>query len=243
MGDDMKSIARFFLLLILIFINFNCNKKVTSTQDKPGPVTLVPGVEDTCRVEKGIDAIPEGNLIRIEWMAGDASTARYKVFRGTDPKGLFTLIITEDVSVQFYEDQVPSLTVRYYYFVRTVNDEGVESDPSDTLSYRLIRKAEGLDPVDPCGNRPSFTWRDPNSPQANDYIIRVRETGSGRMVWLSKFRNMDFGPDTKTIAFDADGGALSDSLASGAEYQWRIDIVGNEKNSGSESSWTTIQIQ
>jgi hypothetical protein len=241
MGDSMKSTARFFLLLTLIFINFNCNKKANPTKEKPGAVTLIPGVEDTSRIEKGIDAIPDGDLIRIEWTEGDASTVFYEVFRGSAPNGAFSKIVTLEIPVRFFEDQVPAPYVRYYYFIRALNDEGVESDPSDTLSYRLIRKAEGLDPVGTCGSRPVFRWLDPN--HANFYIIRVEKMDSGNLVWLSRFQSPQFGSEEQLIAYNADHSASQDSLSTGTQYRWRIDIVGNERNSGSESSWTPIQIQ
>jgi hypothetical protein len=237
----MKSAARFFLLLTLIFINFNCNKRANPTREKPGPVTLVPGVEDTCRVEKGIDAIPDGDLIRIEWTEGDESTVFYEVFRGTALTGTFSKIVTVEIPVQFFEEQAPVSGVRYYYFIRAVNDEGVESESSDTLSYRLIRKAEGLNPVGSCGSWPVFRWLDPN--HANYYIIRLEENDSGNIVWLSRFQSPQFGSEEQLIPYNADHQASQDSLATGIHYRWRIDIVGNEKNSGSESSWTPIQIQ
>lgn len=237
----MKPAARFFLLLTLIFINFNCNKKANPTKEQPGPVTLISGVDDTCRVEKGIDAIPDGDLIRIEWTAGDESTVFYEVFRGTASSGTFNKMVTLEIPVQFFEDQVPVPGIRYYYFIRALNDEGVESDPSDTLSYRLIQKADGLNPVGPCGSRPVFRWLDSN--HANYYIIRLEKIDSGNIVWLSMFQSPNFGDEQQFISYNADRRATQDSLSSGIQYRWRIDIVGNEKNSGSESSWTPIQIQ
>jgi hypothetical protein len=238
----MERKADFFLLLLLIFINFSCNTRENSIKEKPRSVALQPAAADTSLLETGIDAIPDGDLIRVEWSAGE-STVLYEIYRGTIPAGVFTKLVTVEIPTQSYEDQVPSKGVRYYYFVRALNDEGIQSDPSDTLSYRLIQKAEILDPVGASGNTPTFNWRDPNSPQANDYIIRLKATDTGRMIWLSQFQNSNYGPDHKSIAFNADHRALLDSLASGVDYQWRIDIIGNEKNCGSESPWTSIQIQ
>ena len=239
----MKRQPGFFLLLLLIFINFSCNNGENPSKEKPRSVVLMPGAPDTSMVETGIDAIPDGDLIRVEWSAGDESTALYEIYRGTLPSASFTKIVTVETPVQSYEDQVPSKGVRYYYFVRAVNDEGIQSDPSDTLSYRLIHKAEILDPVGTSGSAPTFSWRDPNSPQANDYIIRLKAADTGSMIWLSQFQNSNYGPDTKSIIFNADHGASLENLVLGTNYQWRIDIIGNEKNCGSESPWTSIQIQ
>jgi hypothetical protein len=239
----MRRPACFFLLLLLIFINFNCNTRQSPTKEKPGSVTLVAAVADTSVLEAGIDAIPDGDLIRIEWSAGDASTAFFEVYRGADPAGQFSKVVTLEMPSQMYEDQVPARGVRYYFFVRPVNDEGVRGDPSDTLNYRLIMKAQILGPAGSASVTPTFSWRDPNSPQANDYIIRLKEASSGRTVWISEFQNSNFGPENKSVAFNADGRARLGSLAPGTEYLWRIDVVGNEKNCGSESPWTSIQIQ
>jgi hypothetical protein len=239
----MKKRAGFFLLLLLIFINFNCNTKVSPTKDKPGSVNLVDAAADTSLLETGIDAIPDGDLIHIEWSAGDASTAFFEVYRGTGPAGQFSKIVTLEMPSQMYEDQVPAKGVRYYYFVRPVNDEGIQGDPSDTLNYRLISKAEIQGPSGSGDANPTFNWRDPNSPQANDYIIRLKEAASGKMIWISKFQNSNYGPENKSVVYNADGGARSATLAQGTEYLWRIDIVGNEKNCGSESPWTSILIQ
>jgi hypothetical protein len=206
-------------------------------------VTLIAAAADTSLLETGIDAIPDGDLIRVEWSAGDAGTAFFEVYRGTAPAGQFSKIVTLEMPGRMYEDQVPARGVRYYYFVRPVNDEGVQGDPSDTLNYRLIRKAEIQGPTGAAGAAPTFTWRDPNSPQANDYIIRLKEAASGKMIWISLFQNSNYGPENKSVAFNADGGASPANLVPGSEYLWRIDIVGNEKNCGSESPWTSIQIQ
>ncbi len=239
----MRTKIGFLLLLILIFINFNCNSVDHPFEEKPNPVTLLPAVPDSSIQEKGIDAIPEGNLIRIEWTAGDETTAFYEVYRAINPVGAFNKIITLEIPIQFYEDRVPRIGIRYYYYIQAVDADGVRSDPSDTLSYLLIVKAQIIGPIGSTGSVPLFAWRDLNSPQANDYIIRIMVTDTKQIIWLSQFQNSNYGLENKSIAFNADGSALIDSLMPGIGYQWRLDIIGNEKNCGSESPWTSIQIQ
>jgi len=34
-----------------------------------------------------------------------------------------------------------------------------------------------------------------------------------------------------------------DSLLSSIDYQWRVDIIGSEDNSGSESNWVALRLQ
>jgi hypothetical protein len=240
LGGHMRTAVYFSLLLPLIFINFNCKNEGTSTHDKPTQVNLIPGVPDSLsRVESGMDAVAEGDQIHVEWTSTDGSVVFFEVYRGSNKSGPFGKIVTIESPVQYYDDPV-AIQIRYYYYVLSVNDEGMRSDPSDTLDYRLIRKAEGLVPSDSCGSRPTFQWRDPN--YANDYIIRLREASSNTIVWFSFFQ-AQVGSEDQSINFNADGKATVDSLVSGGNYQWRIDVIGNEKNSGSESRWIPITIQ
>jgi hypothetical protein len=238
----MRARLCLFLLLTLIFINFNCKNKETPAKEKPKPVELIPGSPDTSRIETGIDAIPDGDKIHLEWNSkSDETTLIYEVYRGSVKDGTFSKVASVSVPTRFYDDPERSVNVRYYYYVLAVSDEGVKSEPSDTLSYKLINKPEGLMPG---GNSsaviPTFRWRDVN--HANDYIIRIQESGSEAFVWFSKFM-AQFGSDEQSILFNADHTAVSDSLTRGKNYQWRIDIIGNEKACGSESQWISITIQ
>ena len=231
----------FFLLLILIFINFNCDTKTGPGGQKPLSVHMIAAVDDTCVVETGIDAIPDGNSIRLEWASADDETIdRLEVFRASVRQGPYSKIATLEGSALNHEDDGPSVQVRYYYYLLSVNGDGLRSDPSDTVDYKLIPKARDLAPQGLCERRPMLHWRDAN--YANDYIVRVRENGGGPMVWLSKVQS-SFGSEDQAVVYNADGGASLDSLIVGRYYEWRVDVVGNESDCGSESPWATIQIQ
>jgi hypothetical protein len=238
----MKPAFYSFLLLGVIFINFGCKNKSTDPALKPAPVTLVPGGGDTTAVETGIDAVPEGNLIHLEWtQVENASVVAFSVFRKAEREKEFAKLVTIEAPVRFYDDPVPFLDVRYYYFVRAVSDEGLESEPSDTLSYKLIQKAESMTPEGKTDAKPMFRWRDLY--HANDYVIRVQESLSESVTWISRFQKPQYGPDEQYVQYNADGRARLDSLVKGRAYEWRIDVLGNEASCGSESRWVPIQIQ
>jgi hypothetical protein len=207
---------------------------------KPQPVELIPCSPDTSRIESGIDAVPDGNKIHVEWNSVYDETVRaYEVYRGSSVSGIYSKVAIVNIPTRFYDDPI-SVNTRYYYYVLSVSDEGVESEPSDTLNYKLVLKPEILGPEGDAPVRPVFAWRDAN--RASDYVIRVQESGSDSFVWFSKFQAPQYGPEEQSISFNADHNAVADSLIGGKVYQWRIDVIGSEKASGSESRWVSITI-
>ncbi|MBN2201894.1 hypothetical protein JW777_08080 [bacterium] len=191
-----------------------------------------------------MDAVPEGDAIRIEWTDnGDERTEGYEVNRSVSGQGPFAKIVTiQDPDQRYHEDTVPSIDPRYFYTVNAIDGEGGRSDPSDTLSYRLIRKAQDLQPRDSCGDIPEFRWRDDNSPHADAYIVRVRDKAAGNMVWIGTVQAR-YGDDYQSAVYNTDGTASVDRLQSNRAYEWRVDIIGNESRCGSESPWVSVTIQ
>jgi hypothetical protein len=240
----MRIRTGFSLLFVLIFINFNCKNSAGPSRDRPASVRLIAGVDDTCRVELGMDAVPEGNAIRIEWTdSGDDLTEGFEVNRSIHSQGPYSTVVTlMNADQHYYEDNVPEVNVRYYYTVTAIDGEGGRSLPSDTLSYRLIQKAQDLKPQAACGDVPDFSWRDDNLPHAASFIVRVRDKANGTTVWLSTVLSAYNGGE-EAVLFNADGTASPGRLTTGRNYEWRVDIVGNESRSGSESPWVSIQIQ
>jgi hypothetical protein len=236
--------ACFYLLFVLIFINFNCKSGSGPSRDRPAPVRLIASVNDTCRVEAGMDAVPEGDAIHIEWTdTGDDLTAGFEVNRAVGLLGSYSKVVTlMDPGQHSYDDAVPEVNVRYYYTVTAVDGEGGRSDPSDTLSYRLILKAEDLNPRGVSGGVPDFSWRDDNLPHANDYIVRVRDKATGAVAWIAMVQAA-FAEARQSVAYNADGKASPQRLTAGRTYEWRVDVIGNESRCGSESPWVTILIQ
>ncbi len=202
---------------------------------------MIPATADTSRIEKGIDAIPEKDAIRIEWIpSSDERVTQYEIYRTIDAIGAkFVKIAMIAEPDSFYEDSVPLVGVRYLYTVLAVNDEDLRSETSDTLNYLLLRKAINLQPTGiQSDTKPVFTWGDPN--QAHEYIIRLLENASNRVIWISVVQ-ADYGNLVQSVKYNSDQKAAYPALLSGLEYRWRVDVRGS--TGGSESNWATLRIQ
>lgn len=228
----------FCLLFGLLFTIFNCKNQVNTGGTKPSAIVLIANVGDTSLVERGIDAVPEGDVIRIEWMPGfEEEVNRYRIYRSEENRfGPFIQIGSVTETDSFFLDYSVSIGKRYYYYVLVQNDDEILSDPSDTLDYKLIDKATNLITT---ASTDSFLWIDPNDYASPYYIIRLLEVATQDMIWFAtvdpKFDNI------QSVSYNNDGSATIDSLIRGIEYQWRIDIKGPEDNCGSESEWVSIQ--
>lgn len=244
----MKLKYSFFLIFILVFLNFQCSPEGEKLGEKPSPVVMIEGVSDTSPAEKGIDAVPEGNGIQIEWIpSSDPYVIGYELFRSDKRYESYRLVADVDVLKKrdsVYVDILDAsmLNTRFYYYIYAISDTEVKSDASDTLSYMLIEKAMDLSPQ---GNisesKPEFSWKDPNNPQKAAYVIRLKEALNDDLIWIEWVpSNYE---DTQTVEYNSSGGADLDSLLTGMDYLWRVDIIGTEENSGSESQWHFIHIQ
>jgi len=231
------------LIFSTIFAILACSKKINQSSLKPPKVKLVAAVADTSRIEQGIDAVPTLDAIRIEWYASEDERVKgYEIYRWRENIGInFVKLATTMESDTAFEDLIPNTNTTYYYYVLAVNDEDLKSESSDTVKYMLLQKATGLRPVGEIENtKPLFTWNDAN--QANEYIIRVQESTTGAIVWVSVVQ-ADYGNMTQSIRYNADQKAWPSELQTGKEYQWRIDVRGQNLSSGSESKWVGIKIR
>lgn len=231
----------FFLLLGMILFTLACRNQSNNPQTKPGPVWLVTAAPDTAWNERGIDALPEGNAIYLAWVPDeDGLAAEFEVWRGQASGGSMTLLATAAAHDTAHVDDSVALYTRYTYMVRAVSDEGDHSEPSDTLSYLLLGKAQNLAAT--AEAVPTFSWEDPNVPPEGNYFIRVMETATQRRIWSAVVPSAYTG-GRESVRFNADGGAVQATLQAGTAYQWRIDILGSESHSGSESPWIPFSIQ
>jgi len=237
----------FFLIVSAIFAILSCSDDSRFTDEPPPAVIWVVPSSDLDQNERGIDALPEGTSIQLNWYRSTNDlVVGYELYRSTERSGSYQIIANKQVLKNddtLYVDVVdPSMVNRrLYYYMTAVNDIGTRSEPSDTISYRLIEKATNLLPQGSIAERrPVFSWTDLN--QINNYIIRVLKSESGNYIWICHTFGV-YGPTVQQIEYNIDGSALLDSLNSGEEYIWRVDIVGPENNSGSESQWAVFQIQ
>ncbi len=243
----MSKSACFLLILSLVFVTFYCEKKINRSGIRPPKVVMVPAASDTSRIEKGIDTVPEGNAIRIEWIpSDDENVAKYEIHRrsGSAPGVKFARIATVVHPDSFYVDSdlQLKLLVRYFYSIWAVTDDGLLSENSDTLSYMLLEKPTILSPkAETTDAKPVFLWNDNNQPQVDEYVVRVLDAVSEQAVWISIVRN-NYEPGPKSAAYNADQRARQESLAVGREYRWRVDARG-QGATGSESEWVSLKIK
>jgi hypothetical protein len=228
------------LQLYALFAILECSKTGEVEHPVPAAVTIIPWNPDTCRVERGIDTLPEMDAIQIEWIPSAESLVRaYGVYRSTDVLSSFTMIGLVMIPDSVYVDESVSIGIRYFYFVRAVTREGNWSEPSDTLDYKLLEKASGLMPNGVSTSKPVFSWEDPN--REAFYIIKVFDEPSFTPIWISRFSSQYTGYREK-IDFNADGTATIDSFQSGMKIRWRVDVESAQETCGSESRWVVFEV-
>lgn len=231
------------MLFIFILFILSCNKQINLAELEPEKVRFVKKSPETAQQEKGIDAVSEGNGIKIEWYASrDETVTGYRVYRcREDVTSSFTGIRELELNDTTFVDNV-EINTRYYYYLLALSDTDVESQPSDTLSYKLCEKATGLY-VDYSSQPVKFLWEDPATPPHTNFLVRIREKRNGEYVWLHTIEN-NYQPGLKSVEYNVDGNASPDTLQQGREYEWRVDVlVKEEQNSGSESGWQSLIIQ
>ena len=228
-----NAIVIFLLIFSVIFLTFHCKPKNSNQgAQKPNPPVMVPKSPETAIEEKGIDAVPEVNAIFVEWFSTkDETVRRWKLFRAASGQG-FKLIAVLASSDTSYLDKNLETGRRYSYFLTAVNASGLESAPSDTVSYKLLPKPVNL------GNtldaKPEFEWQFVSVPPVL-YVLRLFENPSQNLIWLSEVAP-SYGA-SEHVHFNWDHTATVDSLERGVSYYWRVDEIGSEFHSGSESDW------
>jgi len=253
-----KLFGGLFLLLILL----QCSEVGTATSDPIEALSMVPktALSDRQEIERGIDAVPgtpSNNIIEIMWFASpDERIDRFRLYRSEDPQGQvnFVPIATIDVPNRFNQDTVfqdPFLETDrpYYYYVTALTEGGTESEPSDTVWYSLIDKAEPSTPsgtIRPGQPRIEFTFRVPTSATPNGYILRIeREIGSTirELILLDVVDPFTGNFGEPQITHVLEGDSLFNIFEDDVQYRWRIDLLpGDKVHSGSESNWQFFTI-
>jgi hypothetical protein len=235
----MKS-RYFSLILGCLFTILSCQNTIDNNKDRPDPVKFIDKSEEYEIPEKGIDAIPEEVAIFIEWFRPDNSEIeKYQIYRQTDPLDDFYLIDT--IQDTFYIDIITDIVPRYYYYVIAVNYDNIRSESSDTLNYKLLEKPTPLAPSGFSDSvTPEFRWEDHT--RANDYIIRVIRSDDEAVMWNATIP-ANLGNTIQNNVYNSDLSANIAELERGVGYQWRVDVIGPEDFCGSESVWTSFQIQ
>lgn len=231
--------ASCFWWIFFLIISSGCKRSPVDPEPSlPAPV-LIQSPADTSMIEIGIDAVESGDFIQIDWQSGDQQRPRsYRIYRTEAIDSGFVLAAEASGTVTSYLDSLGvRIGKRFFYYISAVDDEGIESFPSDTLSYKLLQKpsllANSFEP------ELTFSWQVQVNPEF--YVLKLIEADSEKKIWVSKFRTAY--TQIEKVKFNFDGKAVVDSLERGVAYKWRVDIIGPSENSGSESPWKRLIIQ
>lgn len=227
-------------------------------------------------IERGIDAHPD-NAIYIEWeepaTAESEGILGYYVYRGIlsgdeyDFKRIAT--VRRDASLLYdsdkYTDNTVHLDTTYYYYLRSYNDFTISKTTSDTVFYKLARKASLIAPSgDIYENKPRFEFRYPTLivDRISYLYFRLYHFGSGgySIKYFTKTHRFDLSKSQYFLYLnntDAYTTVLLDSLwetpSTGkylekGNYRWRVDAVSGElgggpETVGSKSNWMYFTVK
>ena len=256
--------VKIFFILVIILLLINCSENDPVDPEPPDRVLLVLKEEgfDTLEIERGIDAAlnpnSDINAIQLDWYdpADKYRVAYYNIYRSDDKEGKLSwdpIGNTENQTNSLdtvYTDSTRGLSNNdstFWYYVTAVNEDGKESEPSDTVHYTLIPRAINLSINN---NNPvlkdstiSFTWTASSIPSGG-YYLRVEQFISVNfhpIVYIKDFieREINYDPpQTYTISVDK----FSVPVVDGDQYRWRIDCKGDDLYSGSESDWAIFSV-
>ena len=248
-----KTMPRYFTLCGMLIIGLSllwvgCERGSDRDTVPPNPPVVLPSSEPTSSDEQGIDAIPERDWIRLEWWAGpEEDLAGYEIYRRREDEAVDSLIavlLIEEISgdVAFYVDDEAELHVRYFYTIKAFDESDNVSTASEPLTYMLLSK---LVPDQPRGDiedrTPEFIFQWGDDPSAViSYVVKVTDA-TGTYLWIAFGIAREY-ENPGHIMYNVDGKAKSDSLESGV-YRWRVDGVGREEYSGSESRWMRFKVR
>lgn len=174
----MKKI--FWLITICSIVLFACSGKDNLTIDKIPPIRpiLIPHLGDwgdepveyneqtvyLTDENNGIDALPDGNWIRVSWEHFlDTDLDYVKIFRYDEFNPTPVLIDSISSNNEYYPDSRSQLSThtRFSYFIEIVDNSG-NSAISDTVSYSLLSKQIPIAPLNEAYADPDsikFEWQ------------------------------------------------------------------------------------
>jgi len=240
---------KYIILLIFLCFVYCSQPGDGGNENPPMAPSMVEKTEnsDFTQLENGIDAVPDGDHIQVMWhVHPQASELKsFIVYKSTHRNGLvnYNPVITfpieniSDIDTAFID---PNVTIgqKNWYFVTAVNQDNIESLPSDTVSYKLLDKADHLITVPNIGSI-AFNFQIPTSASPRLFILRIEEEiGSD---W--NLHHMEVWDDYSGLSISKIVSKDTLMLKDNWLYQWRVDIIeGLETEEGSESSWAPLQV-
>jgi hypothetical protein len=221
----------------------------------PQPVMLA-HPDDQSLSEDGIDAVPEDNRIQEQWLGlRDRSVAGYRLYRfvySDDQRvkiALDSLVADIPQAVPVAEtvtwfDRYALMDMRYYYYAQSYDKNDSLSERSGTADYKLVGKVPPTKLETPRGNwytsRPEFKFSDLSSDVSiRAIVLKVFDVNAQTVIWASDLIEPF---NASVIRYNVNGTADVDTLTYDHRYRWRLDVVGRDANSGSESQWIDFTV-
>ena len=250
-----------FLLMILILLLLGCTgeESLGVDTDAPNKPELVPHIGDTGDggnsnipganyynthhpdfENNGIDAVMEGDWIKIQWYTLTDSDIDYlSIFRFSwqdyiaDTLNFVQIIDTVDYNDQIdYVDKSSMLTDKInFYFIEAFDNAG-NSTLSDTTGYKLIDKPNLISPVFyySCEDIDDVTFEWQQSTNAIQYRLLIFDENR-ELIW----QNTPL--DTGFFSIEYDGPAVDP----GSTLIWRVDSFGHDSEIIIEGNYYTIK--
>jgi hypothetical protein len=220
--------------IFFLCVMSTCEKQATKPRFLNTQVRFVPAVDDTVIAERGIDAVAESDAIQLQWQR-QSELNEYRLYRKSREEEQFSeLAVLTERDTLYLDSQNLQISLRYYYYLVGANHEGQVTQPSDTVHYMLLPKPTNLAQALQQDNL-YFYWQPAPQPLADMYLLKFFEDATQRLIWISKIPSYRIAEEN--IRYNWDGGARLAKLASGQKYRWRVDAIGSEAYSGSESHW------
>lgn len=168
----------------------------------------------------GIDAVPEGNWIRVSWVPFQVSDQSYiKIFRYSNLDLEPVLLATVSPSEHYYIDDFDDLAERVYYsyFIDLVSPYG-GAIRSDTSSYALLSKSLLLTPTNNATISPlntQFSWN--RSGTADKYRLLILDSNNNYIWHQDLLSSQEEDPLSMSMPINLA------SEYSGHSLKWRVD--------------------
>ncbi len=184
---------------------------------------------NTEREMNGIDAVPEGNKIQIQWEPIQDSDIDYiRIMRFTqedwdeNTNTIDFIVCVDSIEVPnnpFYLDDNPPIEKNLFYFIDLVDFAG-NSTVSDTVCYKLVDKPL-LSSTQVYPDSILFEWTN----EAAEIISRriLLFDSNHDLIWsLDPNDPNPEDPDAMPIKY------TGDTLEPGSNYSWRVDVFGSD---------------
>lgn len=210
------------------------------------PITIDGALVEITDDNNGIDAVPDGQMMRIAWKPlVDTDLSHMKIYRFSD-------IAAEPVEIDeipanriSYLDQGPLVERTWYsYFVELFDVSG-NSTVSDTVSYAILAKPYLINPADGSYQNISnlkFMW---NRADDSSGFYRILVWNEDReLIWHTDF-NLADELDPLSVPFPII--SSDDPILPGDVLRWRIDYFDwdehHQMHMGSESPERVFIVQ